>query len=679
MTFRPNPSDELRIGEAIYRVAEHPAAPGLAYGQAGRRGTVFQLIDDKDQPWALKVFRRRFREPRLVGQAERIAPYAALPGLRACERVVLTASAHESLLRRYPDLTYAVLMPWVEGRTWMEIVSLDEPWAPDDALQAGRSLAKVLLSMEENGLAHCDLSGTNVILPPEGGMELVDLEELYGAGLVRPEVLPGGSPGYAHRTAPEGLWDAKADRFAGAVLICEMLSWCDERVRRTSWGESYFDPQEMQKDSAQFQLLTESLRANYGEQVRALLEVCWWSDTLSQCPTFSEWLVALPESAPKCIGPAERQYERGGQALEMPGGVPKGGHGLIPKERPASDQDEVSSLAWVCPNCGQEIDHHYEICPFCERGSTNESINPILVEALDHVPQHASSASEHRGKPIPQRLMLAMMGIFIVAAVASGLAWILRNIEAGAPEGTATAVTSSPPVTINAMEPDETPSFIPATVQNESTPTRTPIVLEPTTTPFPAPLAQYEEGGILFEDDFESIPVIDWWSSQFESCVLVSRDASGVARLLNDCSQLRLGPYRWSDYRLEFDARPYGGSDWALSVIVRVASYSATPGLRGYEFKFLPNTLAIYQHYLPGDQVNHYQTVILDVLSGGNLAFDDWTHLAIDAFASEFRVYVNDSLVYYFSDDATENGLIMFQSHGRVKIDNIEVVELKPK
>ena len=120
MTFRPNPDDELTIGDRIYRIAEHPAAPGVAYGQTGRRGTVYQLFDENGEAWALKVFQRQFREPRLVGQAERIEEYATLPGLRICKRQVLTSRNDMDLLREHIDLAYAVLMPWIYGKIWME-------------------------------------------------------------------------------------------------------------------------------------------------------------------------------------------------------------------------------------------------------------------------------------------------------------------------------------------------------------------------------------------------------------------------------------------------------------------------------------------------------------------------------------------------------------------------------
>jgi hypothetical protein len=43
MPFRPNIHDELTIDGITYRIAEHPAAPGMPYGQEGRAGIVYCL------------------------------------------------------------------------------------------------------------------------------------------------------------------------------------------------------------------------------------------------------------------------------------------------------------------------------------------------------------------------------------------------------------------------------------------------------------------------------------------------------------------------------------------------------------------------------------------------------------------------------------------------------------
>lgn|GEM_PF-2344759 len=323
MPFQAQIHQELAIGVESYRIAEHPAAPGIPYGQEGKAGIVYQLLAASGEKRALKVFKPRFRVPALVGLSGRLAAFADLPGLAVCRRDVLTPQRHTGLLRQQPDLIYAVLMPWIEGPTWMEIVFSKRPLTAEQCLDLARSLADHLSQMEQRGVAHCDLSGPNVLLPllapspsqgegwgggcspsqgeDRGGSEgvaLVDVEQLYGPGLERPSAVPGGASGYAHRTAPAGLWGPDADRFAGAILLAEILGWCDGRVRAATWGESYFDPDELQRDGERFRLLTRVLRERWGATAANLFEQAWHSDTLSGCATFGEWLMSLPESVP---------------------------------------------------------------------------------------------------------------------------------------------------------------------------------------------------------------------------------------------------------------------------------------------------------------------------------------------------------------------------------------------
>ena len=112
MPFHPQVDDQLTIDDVVYRLAEHPAAPGMPYGQEGRQAVVYQLIAG-DERRALKVFKPRYRLPGLVSLAQRIAPHADLPGLSVCRRAVLSARHHRELLRQHRDLTYAVLMSYL--------------------------------------------------------------------------------------------------------------------------------------------------------------------------------------------------------------------------------------------------------------------------------------------------------------------------------------------------------------------------------------------------------------------------------------------------------------------------------------------------------------------------------------------------------------------------------------
>ncbi|MNW23482.1 hypothetical protein D3C74_01850 [compost metagenome] len=306
MSFQPNPGDELLINGKRYIVGSHPAAPGIAYAQAGRQGIVYQLLapnGELHEAKALKVFFPKFRIPSMVYQSEHMEAYGKIPGLQVCKRDVLTPERNGDLIAAQPDLLYAVLMPWVHGMTWFDCITEQRVLTPSESLALAKSLAGIGSSMEQRGLAHCDLSAPNVMLPffsevdlpdERSPVELVDVEQMYSTKLDRPDALLAGSPGYAaHRTVSSGLWSGYADRFAGAVIIAEMMGWSDAIVVEKAWGESYFDQHEMQSPSERYHILKKSLQTRWGTKVSELFERAWDSQDLSSCPTFGEWLVML--------------------------------------------------------------------------------------------------------------------------------------------------------------------------------------------------------------------------------------------------------------------------------------------------------------------------------------------------------------------------------------------------
>ncbi|GAA4722586.1 WG repeat-containing protein [Brevibacillus fulvus] len=308
MAFKPNVGEEITLGGITYTVGEHPMAPGIPYGQEGRQGTVYQLIPkiETSTGWkAMKVFRSHYRHPKLVYLSEQLGKYAQMPGLLACERFVVTPQQNGELLSQYRELIYAVVMPWIEGPTWMDMILEKREISKRDSLLLARSLAKVLSGMEQRGLAHCDLSGANIILPRmvkdsiEDGfsyVELVDVEQMYTPQLDQPDVLLGASPGYdSIYSRHTEQWNHDADRFAGAVLLAEMLGWSDPQVRDMAWGDSYFMPEEVQGENERYEVLRESLRTHWGEAVGSLFEQAWNSQQLNECPTFGEWLLELME------------------------------------------------------------------------------------------------------------------------------------------------------------------------------------------------------------------------------------------------------------------------------------------------------------------------------------------------------------------------------------------------
>lgn len=310
MLFAPQANDAITIGQTLYRFAEHPALPqgmGFPYGQEGRAATVYQLRDDAGNHQALKVFKFQYRKPALFSQAESLAPFVVLPGLLVCRRTVLTADHHTELVETFPALEYGALMPWIEGRTWLEIVQSRVPFVEEQSRKMAEAFLFLMAGLEERQVAHGDISGANLILCGRenalGTLQLVDVEQLYAPSLSRPAELLGGSPGYAHHRSDAGLWQADMDRFAGAIILAEMLGWCDPRVCKLAVGETYFAENELQQESERRTLLHQVLVEHWGNRVGDLFTRAWESDELAHCPTFSEWRGALQPDVESAVLP----------------------------------------------------------------------------------------------------------------------------------------------------------------------------------------------------------------------------------------------------------------------------------------------------------------------------------------------------------------------------------------
>ena len=270
--------------------------PSFAFGQEGRKALVFQVSGGaSNAQYALKIFKQAFRVPDLVEVCDGLAQYSTWRGLEVCDRVCLHRPEHADAIDKYDDLEYAVLMPWITGSTWYDIVVSETPLTRVDALTFANATAQVLAALEESGLAHCDVAAPNIIINATTGMaHLIDVEDMFAPGFAPPGALPAGTDGYAHLTASTGLWNRHADRFAGAVLIAEMAAWHDPEIRDKADEEHYFGAQEMQQDVPRYQLIKRVL-TDLDPPLAELFEQAWFSEELSDAPALKEWQDAVDE------------------------------------------------------------------------------------------------------------------------------------------------------------------------------------------------------------------------------------------------------------------------------------------------------------------------------------------------------------------------------------------------
>jgi hypothetical protein len=304
--YRPFDGDawlgrELPLRGGPYRILPESAfavADEMAFARQGRKARVYKLSGPDGSPYALKTFYRGFSLPEYVTLTTALQAYGDIEGLRACRRRVIEADEAQSIGE--PGLTYAILMPWVEGVAWAGVIEARFPLAAQTCLSMAAQTAAILARMEERGLTHADISSSNVFVTnAEGGptVELIDVEDMYHEDFGPLPYVPDGSPGYAHpRHHGRGCRNRHGDRFAGAILLTEMLIWPEPAVRQTAADVSVFEPGELCRGGSKFELARRTLQAR-SDVVAHLFERVWDSPGPSSCPRMAEWSAAITSIA----------------------------------------------------------------------------------------------------------------------------------------------------------------------------------------------------------------------------------------------------------------------------------------------------------------------------------------------------------------------------------------------
>jgi len=305
--FRPHLGMSVTVGASSYGFMPHPvlaADMDEVFVVEGGEALIYQLQELKTgELWALKVSKPSYRGEQIARSAATLAPYVDVPGLCLAHRVCLTRARFPDLLGAYPDLEYAVLMPWLRGKTWAGFL-LDRAagarYSGERALRLALACAHVLWELEAHHLAHTDIASGNLVLMDDlARVELFDIENLYQPHAPTPKHVSRGTPGYQHRRlGREGQWRPEGDRFAGAILLAEMLSWWDPAVRAATpeGAESLFRPRELQEArGARWQAVRDAIWA-LRPPALALFDQAWASTSLEGCPELASWAWALLEA-----------------------------------------------------------------------------------------------------------------------------------------------------------------------------------------------------------------------------------------------------------------------------------------------------------------------------------------------------------------------------------------------
>lgn len=301
-TFAPTLNMSLAIASQTYEFMPHPHFPDdEVFVVEGGEALLYQLREPVyGRLYALKVMKPVYRSEQCVRVAVTLQQYKDEPGFLLGNRLCLRKARFPQLITTYPELEYATLMPWLPGRTWAGIL-LDHiassHYTLDVAQKLAATTASVLQRLEALQFAHTDIAGGNVlILPSFRQVELLDLEGLFMSDMPAASWRSHGSPGYQHRKLDQrGQSRPDGDRFAGAILLTEMLTWWNPLVRAhtSDDAESLFTPDTLQTTGSPVWQSVRDTLWTLNPDLLHLFDQAWASSDLSQCPTLRSWARCL--------------------------------------------------------------------------------------------------------------------------------------------------------------------------------------------------------------------------------------------------------------------------------------------------------------------------------------------------------------------------------------------------
>ncbi len=294
----------LQIGEPYFEFLPHPLFPDDAeavFILEGGTAFIYKIRHvDSGEPYALKVFKRNARNEQIAAITAALVRYPNLPEIQPERRVCITPDAYPELVDTYPEMTYAILMPWINTPTWATIMinpQASAAYTREQALSLAQATARTLSKLEAYGLAHADIAGGNVVPSSDRQqIQLLDPDNMYMPGIPIPQKMSQGTPGYQHQhLGPHGHWCPEGDRFAGAILLTEMLTWWNPRVRARvdEDAETVFLQEELQALEAPCLQAVRDTLYTFSPQLLELFDQTWLSHTLADCPPLSTWAMLL--------------------------------------------------------------------------------------------------------------------------------------------------------------------------------------------------------------------------------------------------------------------------------------------------------------------------------------------------------------------------------------------------
>lgn len=64
----------------------------------------------------------KYQDPSLKVVCSKLRSLKTMPGLEVCNRLCLSLSTAPETVKQHPRLQYAILMPWIQGQSWFNVL-----------------------------------------------------------------------------------------------------------------------------------------------------------------------------------------------------------------------------------------------------------------------------------------------------------------------------------------------------------------------------------------------------------------------------------------------------------------------------------------------------------------------------------------------------------------------------
>jgi hypothetical protein len=278
----------------------------------GKQAWAYYLVDDNDEGWILKKFLPA-KDPGPAYQAEIRALIPSRPGFESgFERKVLNGLSVSAAAYCEPEfqswISGTILMRQVVSPTWAELaVSIREGakvLSRVERLFLCAKLSEKLEWLESAGLAHRDLSSTNVMIDPVNvDVHLIDWDSLFHSTLLLPSNATPGTDGYiapfvgaGGEAAAHLTWQEHSDRFGLTILNAEILS---VNAGSPLAGEGgLFDQEDLYDRAGRTVFEVRNNLQHYFPAAAKLLDAALVARSFEKCPGPSDWINLINRELP---------------------------------------------------------------------------------------------------------------------------------------------------------------------------------------------------------------------------------------------------------------------------------------------------------------------------------------------------------------------------------------------